>query len=245
MVPVEELEAKIGYTFLDRQLLTNALTHRSRASELADHPESRDNEQLEFLGDAVLGFVVSEELVRQNPSGREGFLSRLKSHLVSSTHLHSCALQIGLGEYVLIGKGEELSGGRERKSLLADAMEALIAALYLDGGIAPAQTFIRAQILKESLQSPEQLDEIAQLNHKSLLQEKALTMGLPTPRYVTTGTSGPEHAKQFTVEARIGEQHVAKGTGSSKKLASQSAAKILLADLSAIGQSSEPLTSKS
>jgi ribonuclease-3 len=233
MVPVEELERKLGYTFLNRQLLTNALTHRSRVSELGESAERTDNERLEFLGDAVLGFVVSEELVQQNPTGREGLLSRLKSHLVSSTHLHSCALEIGLGEYVLLGKGEELSGGRERKSLLADAMEALIAALYLDGGMEPARAFIHHQILKEALQNPEQVDEITQLNHKSLLQETAQTRGLPSPRYVTVGSSGPEHAKQFMVEARIGDQLAAKATGSSKKIASQSAAKLLLTRLNA------------
>ena len=231
--PVEELERKLNYTFLNRQLLTNALTHRSLAVEIAPHKESSDNEQLEFLGDAVLGFVVSEELVRRNPDGREGVLSRLKSHLVSSTHLHACALELGLGEHVLIGKGEERSGGRERKSLLADAMEALIAALYLDGGIEPARRFIFDRVLRRTLDVPEHMDEIAQLNHKSMLQERAQTRGLPVPRYFTVSSSGPEHAKEFTVEVRINEQYVAKGSGSSKKLASQSAARELLEQLSA------------
>ncbi len=230
MLPVEELETRLGYQFCDRQLLTRALTHRSRASESAMPDASADNEQLEFLGDSVLGFLVSEALVARNPCAREGSLSRLKGHLVSSNHLHHCAIDLGLGEHVLLGKGEERNGGRERKSLLADGMEAILAAIYLDGGMEPARRFVGSHILKP-LDSEEDVASIEQLNHKSIVQERSQALGLPTPRYVTLSSSGPEHAKVFIVEGRIGEGICARGSASSKKSASQIAAELLLKEL--------------
>src|SRR5712692_11026702 len=142
------LENALGHTFRDRELLDRALTHKSRIYEKpADAPSSSDNEQLEFLGDAILGFVVSESLVRRHSSFPEGRLSKLKAHLVSAARLHEVAQSLGLGEYLFLGRGEELSGGREKKALLSDALEALIAALYLDAGIDAARAFIETHVV--------------------------------------------------------------------------------------------------
>jgi ribonuclease-3 len=227
---VEALEEKLGYRFRQRGLLTRALTHRSRSSEHTEGPESQDNEQLEFLGDSILGFVVSEFLVARNPDSSEGELSQLKAHLVSSTHLHRCALELDLGQSLLLGKGEERNGGRERKTLLADAVEAIIAAMHLDGGIDAARKFVHEHVVNV-LEDPDEAEAIGLLNYKSVLQEKTQALGLPIPRYATVATSGPEHAKVFTVEVKIGEQ-TSRAHGSSKKAASQEAAHIMIQQLS-------------
>jgi ribonuclease-3 len=222
------LEQRLGYRFRHPELLTRALTHRSRWSEESNPREHLDNEQLEFLGDAILGFVASEYLVRRFPDSREGQLSQLKSHLVSSAHLHTCALRLGLGEFMFLGKGEERSGGRERRSVLSDALEAVIAAIHVDGGIESARVFIHDHIL--ALAGDATLHTAGALNYKSALQEKAQAMGLAAPKYVTVATTGPEHAKIFTVEARLGDR-MAKAAGTSKKAASQKAAELLLSEL--------------
>src|SRR5712692_3081245 len=147
------LERALGHVFRDRELLERALTHKSRVHEVPgkDVPltngAARDNEQLEFLGDAILGFVVSECLVRRHGSFPEGRLSKLKAHLVSAARLHEVAQSLGLGEYLFLGRGEELSGGREKKALLSDALEALIAALYLDSGLETARLFIETRVV--------------------------------------------------------------------------------------------------
>jgi ribonuclease-3 len=227
VLPAPELETKLGYQFRNRQLLLRALTHRSHVSEV-----DGDNEQLEFLGDSILGFVASEALVARNPAAREGVLSRLKSHLVSSSHLYQCAIELGLGSHIVLGKGEERNGGRDRKALLADALEAVIAAIYVDGGMEPVKSFICTHILRP-LESAADVASIELLNHKSILQERALALGLPAPRYVTVGSNGPEHAKVFTVEGRIGDKYAAQASGSSKKTASQGAAEVLLDQLNA------------
>lgn len=224
-LPIERLEERLGYQFKDRELLFRALTHRSCAAEKGAL-ESNDNEQFEFLGDAVLGFVVSEALLARLALAREGELSQWKSHLVSATHLYRCALALELGEFLFLGKGEERNGGRERKTVLANAFEALIAALHLDGGIEIAKTFI----LKRVLTGVDEVDggNVELLNHKSVLQERTQAMGLPIPRYATVGTSGPEHAKMFTVEVRVGDKFTGRAIGSSKKVASQLAAEAAL-----------------
>src|ERR1700733_1912568 len=142
------LEKALGHTFLDRELLERALTHKSRVYEKsAEGQTSTDNEQLEFLGDAILGFVVSECLVRRYASSPEGRLSKLKAHLVSAARLHEVAQELGLGEYLILGRGEEMSGGREKKALLSDAVEALIAALYIDAGLEAARAFIEDRVV--------------------------------------------------------------------------------------------------
>ncbi len=140
-------------------------------------PENGDNEQLEFLGDSILGFIASESLVLRHPAAREGQLSQWKAHLVSATHLHSCALELSLGEYLLLGKGEERNGGRERKTLLANALEAVIAALYIDGGIEVTRGFIEDHILGV-LDRPDDVESIGLLNHKSVLQERSQAFGI-------------------------------------------------------------------
>src|SRR5919202_4236408 len=150
---LELLEEKLGYQFRTRSLLLQALTHRSWSVEHRDVATGRsDNERLEFLGDSVLGFVVSEALLDSFPDETEGQLSQRKAHLVSATHLHSCAVELDLGEFLLLGKGEEQNGGRARRTVLANAFEALIAALHLDGGLEPARQFICRTVLREDQQ---------------------------------------------------------------------------------------------
>jgi ribonuclease-3 len=211
-------------------LLIRALTHRSSVSDKATViPDSSDNEQFEFLGDAVLGFVVSEALLQRFPQAREGQLSKWKSHLVSAVYLHQCALGIRLGDHLVLGKGEERNGGRERKTLLANAFEALIAAIHLDGGLAPSKAFIERFVLSGLANLDN--DGIELLNHKSVLQERTQAMGLPAPRYSTVASEGPQHAKIFTVEARIGERLISRANGSSKKVASQHAAELMIEQL--------------
>jgi ribonuclease-3 len=232
-VPLEALEEKLGHRFRNRDLLTRALTHRSATGDRPPTAEGRDtgdNEQLEFLGDSILGFVASEALVAGHPGVHEGQLSQWKAHLVSATHLHECALELELGQHLLLGKGEERNGGRERKTLLANSLEALIAAIYLDGGMDRARGFVAEHVLSV-LESPDDVESIGLLNFKSVLQEKTQAMGLPVPRYTTVETSGPEHAKVFTVEVRIGSRLAQRAEGSSKKAASQRAAQLLLQHL--------------
>jgi len=229
---VSGLEAKLGYTFTRPELLVRALTHRSSISDRTGKmPDADDNEQLEFLGDSILGFVVCEALFRRFPNAREGQLSQWKSHLVSAAYLHQRALAIGLGQYLLLGKGEERNGGRERPTLLANTFEAVIAAMHLDGGEAAARAFIETTVLA-SLDSLDN-EHIELLNHKSVLQERTQAMGLPVPRYTTITSSGPQHARLFTVEARVGDGPSARAVGSSKKLASQRAAEEMLRVLDA------------
>jgi ribonuclease-3 len=223
----EALEAKLKYSFRNRELLQRALTHRSWLEGKAiAAPALQDNEQLEFLGDSILGFVVSEALVLRYATANEGSLSLWKAHLVSAVHLHKCALQLGLGEYLLLGKGEERSGGRERRTLLADALEAVIAALYLDGGLQVAKAFIEANILSEIESGLEQLAHST--GQKVELQARARALGLSPPQYVVVAEEGPDHAKVFVVEARIGDRYAARGKASTKRNASLLAAKLLL-----------------
>jgi ribonuclease III len=235
------LEAAIGHTFRDRELLERALTHKSHAHEQngdlngAPRDPSGDNEQLEFLGDSILGFVASEYLVRRNPEAPEGRLSKLKAHLVSAAHLHEAAQALGLGNYLFLGRGEEMSGGREKKALLADALEAVIAALYLDAGLPPARSFIETRVLSLFDISGEGMPSAA-TDHKSALQETAQALKLPPPRYVIVGEEGPEHSKTFTVEVRVGKDWVSQAQGSSKKAAGQKAAQHILQQLTEWGR---------
>lgn len=225
---VEVLQERLGYRFRRLELLERALTHRSLAAERDSTLKDIDNEPLEFLGDAVLGFVVSEYLFQLHPQAREGQLSQLKAQVVSSAHLYRCALRLDLGQFLLLGHGEERSGGRQRKRLLANALEAIIAAVQLDGGLEPAQKLIREHIL--AFAECDDMSAAGLQNSKSALQERALALGMAAPKYVTVGTSGPEHAKVFTVEARMGDR-TSSATGSSKKAASQEAAHLLMAQL--------------
>lgn len=227
---LEVLEVALGHTFQNRDFLLRALTHTSHAYE--KNLPLGDNEQLEFLGDSVLGFLVGEHLISRFPRYREGRLSILKNFLVSASHLHEVAQRLELGEYLLLGRGEELSGGRVKKGLLADALEALIAALYLDGGLEAARTFVVRHILGETPAIADYAESLF-TNYKGALQEVARSLNLPAPRYLVVGEHGPAHARTFTVEARIGEDWVARGEGDSKKSAGQQAAQIILKQLMA------------
>lgn len=229
---LEGLETAIGCTFRDRGILRRALTHRSHAHEKSAGGEAGliDNEQLEFLGDSILGFLVSESLVRHYPSSPEGRLSKLKASLVSASHLHSVAQKLDLGKYLLLGRGEELSGGRDKKALLGNALEALVAAIYLDTDIETARRFVGRHILGDLDSLPEDANPPV-ADFKSALQEFAQARKLPQPRYVLVMERGPEHAKTFTVEVRIGHDLAGQAEDLSKKSAGQKAARVLLEKL--------------
>lgn len=214
--------------FGNRELLARALTHRSRAFETNRREQFADNEQLEFLGDSILGFLVSERLVHQFPSYPEGGLSKLKAHLVSAARLHEVARELRLGEYLLLGRGEDMSGGRSKKAILANALEALIAALYLDAGIEPVRDFIVNRIMADCRGLEEPAGAVR--NYKSDLQELSQVRKLPLPVYRTIEERGPGHAKTFLVEVRIGGES-GRAEGLSKKSAGQSAAHRLLEQL--------------
>lgn len=224
------LQQKLGYVFQDQQLILRALTHKSRAFEngpAGPSERAADNEQLEFLGDAILGFLISELLFNRHPTFPEGRLSQLKAFLVSATHLYESAQNLGLGEYLLLGRGEELSGGREKRALLADAMEAIIAAMYLDGGVEPVKQFVLTRVVGEFDEAAGE-DESLVVDYKAALQELTQTLRLPPPRYITIRESGPEHRKTFTVEARVGPELAENAEGTSKKAAGQIAAQRML-----------------
>ncbi|HVN03294.1 MAG TPA: ribonuclease III [Bryobacteraceae bacterium] len=228
---LEALETAAGHRFADRELLCRALTHSSHVHEQAlssGEAVARDNEQLEFLGDSVLGFLISEDLLKRHPEAAEGRLSKLKARLVSAAWLYEAAQRLALGEYLQLGRGEEMSGGRAKKTLLVDALEALIAAIYLDGGMDAARRFVNRFVVAPSIveaglageQIPPTLTD-----YKSALQEFAQARHLPQPRYVIVRERGPEHSKVFTVEARVGRDWVGQAEGNTKKSAAQLAAR--------------------
>jgi ribonuclease III len=224
------LEARTGYRFSKPELLRRALTHSSLANEICTGPGSplNDNEQLEFLGDSVLGFLVAEALVCRHAESREGDLSALKAHLVSAAHLHGVARRLDIGSHLELGRSEEMSGGRSKKTLLVDALEALIAAIYLDGGAEAARAFIAAHVLDAPFTGDAASGtdiQPAMTNFKSALQELAQSMRLPPPRYAIVKERGPEHSKTFTVEVRVGKDFNGQADGSTKKIAAQRAAR--------------------
>jgi len=221
-----ELEKAIGYSFQDSSWLRQALTHRSYAEEFPDGGSELANEQMEFLGDSILGFVVSEALVERFPDYREGRLSKLKAHLVSAAHLHPVAERLEIGRYLLLGKGEEQSGGRVKKALLVNTLEAVVAAVYRDGGEAAARDFVRRSILDavDWAQPPT-------ADFKSELQEMLQERRSAPPRYRVVRESGPEHQKLFTIELRINGELFARAEGNTKKAAEQAAAQIALGRL--------------
>ena len=224
----QQLERAVRYQFQDRNLLRRALTHKSFASSVVPDPTDTHphNERFEFFGDAVLSFSVSELLLARYPDAREGQLSKLKNHLVSKSHLTMVARELVLGEYLLLGKGEELTGGRAKQKLLGNAMEALLAAIYLDGGMDPAKRFVADFVVAEFDKTVGQIVEAR--NFKSELQELAKTVGLHQPTYTVLAKHGPDHAKLFVVEARIQSDLSETAEGRSIKAASQSAAARLL-----------------
>jgi ribonuclease-3 len=225
---IEELETALGYSFVNRELLLRALTHSSLASETAG--AVKDNEQFEFMGDAVLGFVTSQELFARYPDFQEGKLSKLRAHLVSARHLLHTARELEIGRYLRLGRGEEKTGGRSKATLLVDALEATLAALFLDGGIEPARRFILNRIVEPEL-SRLGAEPTREWNtdFKSRLQEALQAQGRPAPLYDTVNEIGPDHRKTFVVSARIlavsgSVEHEIHGSASTKKLAEQRAA---------------------
>ena len=222
---LSELEQKIGYSFRSRALLDRALTHRSFANERVGE-NCQHNEALEFLGDSVLGFVVSAWLLERFPELSEGKLSKMKAYLVSESRLVEIAEALDLGSYILLNRGEEKTGGRRKRALLADAYEALIGVMYIDGGIAVAERFLRRE-LRQKLMSIDPASMIG-ADYKSALQEKLQAAGGPGPDYAVVEVLGPDHRRTFRIELRIGGRSVATGEGHTIKLAQQEAARVAL-----------------
>jgi ribonuclease-3 len=223
----DDLQARIGYRFRDRGLLEHALTHKSRAAEDASGGVT-DNESLEFLGDAVLGLVVADALFHQYPDYDEGQKSKVKAAVVSTQSLARHAERLGLGEHLILGRGEEKTGGRFKQALLADGYEALIAALYLDGGLDAAETFLRKE-LKDAIDEGSAQSFVR--DHKSALQERLQALGRPLPEYRVSGEAGPDHRKTFSVEVVVNGEVLGAATGRAKKEAEQEAARLALAKL--------------
>lgn len=252
-----ELEAALGHSFANPELLLHALTHSSLANELAaqESPTSEaseqagkaglsspgDNERLEFLGDAVLGLVVAEALFARHPEWREGELTRVRAQLVSRQHVADVAAAIGLGDHLRLSRGEDRTGLRRKNTVLSNGMEAVLGALFLDGGLEPVRAFARRCIMGEAAEqlAAELRSGAALGNYKSALQEHLQAERAGTPVYKVKSESGPDHRKRFLVEVRLrpaeGEpgKALARGKGSTKKHAEQDAARRALAKLAA------------
>ena len=223
----DDLQVRIGYRFRDRGLLEHALTHKSRAAEDASGGVA-DNESLEFLGDAVLGLVVADALFHQYPDYDEGQKSKVKAAVVSTQSLARHAERLRLGEHLILGRGEEKTGGRFKQALLADGYEALIAALYLDGGLEAAETFLLRE-LKDALDEGSAQTFVR--DYKSALQERLQALGRPLPEYRVSGEAGPDHRKTFSVEVVVNGDVLGTATGRAKKEAEQEAARLALIKL--------------
>jgi ribonuclease III len=222
----DALQQAIGYRFRDRGLLEHAMTHTSRANEDVSGGV-HDNESMEFLGDAVVGFVIADVLFREFPDFDEGEKSKTKAALVSTTTLARQAERLNLGEHLLLGRGEEKTGGRRKQALLADGYEALIAAIYLDGGIEHVRAFIVREFAP-LLAEVQQHGIAGSQDYKSALQELLQARDQPLPEYRLVGTMGPDHRKLFQVEVVVNGEALAESTGPSKKEAEQDAARAAL-----------------
>jgi len=234
----EELEARLGYTFSQRAWLDQALTHRSLRVPDEAHLGAPDNERLEFLGDAVLGFLVSDALYQLFPGLSEGKLSRVRSNLVNRRSLGRLARRLELGRYLRLGPGEEKTGGRQKQAILANAVEALVAAIYRDGGVEAARRFLDEFLLRDLRENgPEPL---TRSDYKSAVQEYLQARHLPPARYLLAGAQGPDHQKMFTVELWVGQECLARGEGASKKTAEQQAARRALSHLHAESETEPP-----
>ena len=219
---IKDLEAAIGYRFKNITLLQNALTHSSYANEHW-HNSLKSNERLEFLGDSILGMVVAEYLYKSFPDRPEGELTRMRADMVCETTLASVAARIELGRHLMLGNGEERFGGRSRDSILADAVESVIAASFLDGGMIAARNFIEKFILVEV-----PVKKLHNADYKTALQELVQQKKNQTLSYALVGESGPDHDKHFDVEVSLNGRVIGTGSGSSKKRAEQMAAKTAL-----------------
>jgi ribonuclease III len=224
-----ELESILGHTFHDPRRLLQALMHSSRIPERASDEPHESNEKLEFLGDAVLELLVSEELVSKFPDWTEGQLSKSRARLVNATAISLAAQRLNLGRYLRLGRGEEKTGGRSKPALLADAYEALIAAVYLDGGLDAARGFVSRTLVEGSIAV--EAERMGHSDHKSALQEFLQSRGMAPGAYHVISETGPDHQKVFRVEVRIPGQAPAVGTGRTKKEAEQAAAVAALLQL--------------
>jgi len=219
---LHRLEREISYRFNDRQLLRRALTHRSYANE-QPAPRPLHNEAFEFLGDAILEFLISTWLLELHPTLSEGHLSKMRAYAVSAVNLQKHAARLQLGSFLLLNKGEEKTGGRHKTALQVDAYEALIAAIYLDGGIVAASNFVR----KEFTQTLADIDplDLTSMDYKTALQEQLQSRGLPTPRYEVLERQGPDHRRVFQVALNVNGIQLSTGEGTTIKSAHQSAAR--------------------
>jgi ribonuclease-3 len=227
-VSLYELEILLGYHFRNRDLLLQALTHRSFVNE---HEEDKlsNNESLEFLGDSVLGFLVSSRIFQKYPGLTEGELSKMKAYLVSAVNLVKLAEGIRLGEFIRLSRGEEKTGGRSKRAIVVDAYEAIIGAVYLDGGVEAASDFVNRQI--EAFLKGQDLKQLTYGDFKSALQEHLHNLGRPEPVYRVVNEIGPDHRKTFVVQVRIWDEVIAESSGKTKKEAQQSAARLALESL--------------
>lgn len=230
----EKLENRLGYHFRDRSYLLRALTHRSYVNE-QEGRQLQHNESVEFLGDAVLGFLVSAKIFNRFPDLDEGKLSKIKAYLVSAANLVHLAEKIELGAFLFLSRGEEKTGGRNKRAILVDSYEALLGALYQDGGVEAVRDFLDGQIgsLLDSL-DPRQL---TYGDFKSALQEQLHNLAKPEPVYRIVDEIGPDHRKEFVVEVIVGAEVVARSSGKTKKEAQQAAARLALENL---GETGEP-----
>jgi len=210
---MDDFEKILGYEFTNKALLQNALTHSSYANE----HKIPSNERLEFLGDAVLELASTKYLYDSFPDIPEGRLTKMRASFVCERALSDVAKSMGLPQYILLGKGEEVSGGRQRPSVVSDAFEAVIGAVYLDGGFADAKDLVVRHILKD-------LTKQFFFDSKTVLQEEAQGRGLPDPEYRLVNEYGPDHAKEYEVEVLLGDGTIGRGKGTSKKVAAQEAA---------------------
>jgi ribonuclease III len=226
---LDRLEKRIGYKFRRQGLLIEALTHSSYAQEVS--PPARDNERMEFLGDAVLGFAVTVHLIDAFPEYDEGKLSLARSSLVAASYLGGVAAKLELGRYLRLGQSEIKGGGRNKAGILVDALEALLAAVYRDGGFEAARKFVEQVILPADLS--DRIDDLFATNYKGALQEHLQAVHMGPAQYRVVEEGGLEHEKTFTVEVKAGADVVARGSGGSKKVAQQQAAKHALAILTA------------
>lgn len=216
---MKSLEEKIGYKFNNINLLKNALTHSSFANEVRNGYTS--NERLEFLGDSVLSVIVSDYIYKQFPDMPEGELTRMRAALVCEKTLCEFSREIGMGEFLLLGKGEDRCGGRDRDSILADAFEAVLAAIYLDGGMEAARRHVMRFVLREL--AHEESDAVK--DYKTALQQIVQRNPEENVNYILTGETGPDHDKRFTVEVHLNSNVIGTGCGKNKKQAEQMAAK--------------------
>ena len=230
---IAELESILGHQFRDSRRLVQALMHSSRIPERTADDPSEDNEKLEFLGDAVLELVVSEELVRAFPDWGEGHLSKSRARLVNAAALSLAAQRIGLGRHLRLGKGEEKTGGRLKPALLADAYEAVIAAIYLDAGLEAARGFVQRSLVDGAIAG--EAERLGRTDYKSELQELLQSRGAAPGSYRVVEETGPDHSKTFRVELCIAGEIAGVGTGKTKKEAEQSAAVAALIQMGAKG----------